>query len=1414
MASLFDIAKSGVQSYRQALSVTGQNIANINTEGYRRREASLSEVTATQGGITAVSSQAGLGVRVEGIRRSFDAFLLDRANSTTAEYERVNAFLDQIKSLENTLLPSDADLGAQIGRFFSALQEVAAAPGDLPPRILALEEGRGLADAFRTLAGQLDEIRRGALSQAQDSATAINLLSEQLAEVNSRLLSSGQGGQAPNSVLDLRDRVITDLSKLVDVTVNYADRGIVNLSLGSSGVGPSLVTADKYNKVGVVDNQTSLQAVILSGGSQTPTNQIGRGALAGFIDGYEFVGEAVGDIDFLASTVSREMNAQHRLGLTMDGVAGGDLFAAQGLTTRLGQANRGEVTVDLQVTDPALLPQNDFTLTYRGDAAAWVVSTGNVALTSLGNNRYSADGFNFTLGGAPQDGDIVTLSATSGAAAQMQFLPARPQDLAAAGATNVMQDTANESDATLIMREVEPTVPSVPASITGVLKNSNSPVVATQFLRDGVVAAIPAGTQNISLSSFAEQARAQFEVGLTEIRNNPRLSLALVTGNETATYQFDLSFATAYPRETGASNWLELTDLTEALNRGILRADSGESLADLGIFASGTGGQLTLAAAAGQFSTDTRFDHSNGSASPIISQSAPSSTIQVFTREGRHLAGAPLTAEQITNLLVAENGFVAGADYRADYLNNTTDAYRGMEMRVSRTGGMQRIDIGANGDRASALGAFGDVPVSATDRYAMTVTLDNGRTLSVDIPSGASAQYAAQQFNDQFGPLGVSAEAQNRFVLSGFTQTGEVSFDLESLNQRPIRIAAEITPENLGALVDAINGAASLTGVSATLNGNRDKVILVAEQAQDVMLSALATDSPAFFGEVINTQGEVVSDRISFNSGDTPANAGRFSGTIEMVSASPFSAAIGESVLQSQTDPHIGGMVRVAGNLDGSQKTVSFGAEPEIDGNLEDSAGLRAYAASAVYRLQIPAEGEAPQFSAEISSADFEPISSAEITRRLIEQLRGQAPISSVSGATMIAADSRPLEGDAVTVSFDDSLYTLTVSNGEIEVSGGEAGRLTAFYDADGYMQIVSSGTLSAQTITVVEDTVIAGNADAAARFGLSAPMTRLTGTEINLAGSDRAMTFTFGDVEARLGIDENGLLDETQLPAGLSVGWRDAGIGQGRLVFTYASDAGPLVFAQDQATEALGFKTANISLTLSDAGITVRSSDGKVVKLEAEASSLAAQNISLSNLPNEDLIIIMTGGGARSLGAAYDIAPVISEPPAYDVRIVNEAGTQIEIFDAETGHSVATRNFDAQGEALFGDMAFQLNGRGLAGDVFHIMPNIGGTGDARNIMAILALQNADVNGANSGGFQSIFGQLVTQVGASVRSNDIALEAAQSSRDAAREAEMSFSGVNLDSEAAALLEYQQAYQASARVLSTARELFQTLMDVV
>ena len=65
-----------------------------------------------------------------------------------------------------------------------------------------------------------------------------------------------------------------------------------------------------------------------------------------------------------------------------------------------------------------------------------------------------------------------------------------------------------------------------------------------------------------------------------------------------------------------------------------------------------------------------------------------------------------------------------------------------------------------------------------------------------------------------------------------------------------------------------------------------------------------------------------------------------------------------------------------------------------------------------------------------------------------------------------------------------------------------------------------------------------------------------------------------------------------------------------------------------------------------------------------------------------------------------------------------------------------------------------------------------------------------------------------------LRNWELSLDSASSTLDAAEASQSEFAGVNLDEEAAHLLEFQQAYQASARILQTAKEMFQSLIEVV
>ena len=105
MSDLFDIGKTGLTSYRQALAVTGQNIANINTDGYKRRSAQLEEISGKSTGMTSTGNSTGLGVRVDQIRRSFDEFLLNKARNATSQDGSSATFLESVSQLQDLIMP-------------------------------------------------------------------------------------------------------------------------------------------------------------------------------------------------------------------------------------------------------------------------------------------------------------------------------------------------------------------------------------------------------------------------------------------------------------------------------------------------------------------------------------------------------------------------------------------------------------------------------------------------------------------------------------------------------------------------------------------------------------------------------------------------------------------------------------------------------------------------------------------------------------------------------------------------------------------------------------------------------------------------------------------------------------------------------------------------------------------------------------------------------------------------------------------------------------------------------------------------------------------------------------------------------------------------------------------------------------
>ena len=121
------------------------------------------------------------------------------------------------------------------------------------------------------------------------------------------------------------------------------------------------------------------------------------------------------------------------------------------------------------------------------------------------------------------------------------------------------------------------------------------------------------------------------------------------------------------------------------------------------------------------------------------------------------------------------------------------------------------------------------------------------------------------------------------------------------------------------------------------------------------------------------------------------------------------------------------------------------------------------------------------------------------------------------------------------------------------------------------------------------------------------------------------------------------------------------------------------------------------------------------------------------------------------------------------------------------------------------------LAGSPDVGDTFSIGFNDSGAGDNRNALALAGLQTADILDNGSLSIAQGYSQLVAQVGSQTGAANIEREAVQSLLFQTTARRDSVAGVNLDEEAARLIQFQQAYTASAQIITVAREIFDTLL---
>ena len=320
LSTSLNAALSALEADQGALAVTSNNIANVNTPGYSRQVAQLSEAPVIAFG----DLEFGTGVNFTGAEGIRDSVLQLRLNQQVQTQGQLNTFvtgMNQVQAVFNE--PAGSGLQSMISNFYNSFQQLAADPTNLGLRQTTISDAQTLAGGFNQAAAALGSEQQSADQGVSQTVGQINTLTAQIASLNGQISAAAGGGQTPNSLEDQRALAINQLSQLVDVQSITADANSLTLTTGG---GTLLVTGSQsFNLSTQANPTTGFQDVYAQGSDITPSIQSGN--LAGYLQlRDQEVPSLLTKLNTLASGIATTVNTQSAAGFDLNGVAGGNFF--------------------------------------------------------------------------------------------------------------------------------------------------------------------------------------------------------------------------------------------------------------------------------------------------------------------------------------------------------------------------------------------------------------------------------------------------------------------------------------------------------------------------------------------------------------------------------------------------------------------------------------------------------------------------------------------------------------------------------------------------------------------------------------------------------------------------------------------------------------------------------------------------------------------------------------------------------------------------------------------------------------------------------------------------------------------------------------------------------------------------------
>ncbi|HZB18741.1 MAG TPA: flagellar hook-associated protein FlgK [Blastococcus sp.] len=335
---------------RRALDVTGQNIANVNTEGYSRQRVDLQAIGGSAvPAFYSTSPGIGAGVSADDVQRIRDAFLEGRGHTEHANSARLLVEADALEQVQTAFRePGNTGIQSLLADMWSGWEDVANEPDTDAGRAQVIQRMETLVGGIHfsnaSLEAQWTQTRENLEVLVED----VNEAAGTIAELNKAIRGATQAGLPANDLADRRDVLVMKLADQVGATVRPGQYGSVDVVVG----GMSLVSGSSASRLAVagptdpdlITASDRPRLVTSAGGHPVAAGGTAGGqlsALVTIIPGYR------AQLDGVAASLASALNAGQAAGFDRLGSAGIAILGPPGAVTA--------ATITMLFTDPALI---------------------------------------------------------------------------------------------------------------------------------------------------------------------------------------------------------------------------------------------------------------------------------------------------------------------------------------------------------------------------------------------------------------------------------------------------------------------------------------------------------------------------------------------------------------------------------------------------------------------------------------------------------------------------------------------------------------------------------------------------------------------------------------------------------------------------------------------------------------------------------------------------------------------------------------------------------------------------------------------------------------------------------------------------------------------------------------------------